>query len=577
MYYLSPGYEKITGRSCASIYQRPESWTEIIHADDLERVRALAQGPAGADVHRIEYRIVRPDGSVRWIRDRAFPVRNAAGAVYRIAGIGEDITARKQAKDLLRLQGQVAANMAEGVCLVRARDAIIVYTNKRFEKMYSYGPGELLDKPVAICNAAGERSPEETAATIIQSLKETGVWRGEVQNVRKDGTTFGSFASVSTFEHAEHGTVWIGVLSDITERKQAEERHRESEERFRQLAENIDGYVWLTSLDDSEVYYLSPGYEKITGRSCASVYQDPESWTKIIHPDDRDRVLAVARGPLRNEVRQLEYRIVRPDGSVRWIRDRAFPVRNAAGAVYRIAGIGEDITARKQAEEDLRQSYERVQALSRQLIAAQDTERRRLARELHDEVGQALTAVKMSLQAVQRDPGSAASAGRLTDSMEVVTRVLGQVRNLSLDYWPLMLEDLGLGDALESYVDRQAQRWPIKVRFVKALRDSAMPALTALACFRVAQEALTNIARHAQAQNVSVELHQDDAELRLTVRDDGVGFDPTQKGTTVGLQSMRERVSILGGQFAIDSAPGQGTVVRACFPLAAVSQAGNGK
>src|SRR5262249_22064938 len=160
-----------------------------------------------------------------------------------------------------------------------------------------------------------------------------------------------------------------------TEEHEAEERRRESEARFQQLADNIDGYFWLNAPDDSRFYYLSPGYEKIKGQSCASLYQRPESWTDVIHPDDLAGVLAVVAEPLRKE-RQVEYRIVRPDGSVRWIRDRAFPVRNEAGDIYRVAGIGEDVTERKQAEAAVREYYERVQALSRQLLMVREEERR---------------------------------------------------------------------------------------------------------------------------------------------------------------------------------------------------------
>jgi PAS domain S-box-containing protein len=137
-----------------------------------------------------------------------------------------------------------------------------------------------------------------------------------------------------------------GSFSDITGRKLAEEALRESEERFRQVTENIREVFWLAVLDKSRILYVSPGYEEIWGRSCASLYDAPQSWLEAVHPEDRHRVREAVLAKQMAGTYDEEYRIVRPDGSVRWIRDRAFPIRDEAGTVYRLAGIAEDITER---------------------------------------------------------------------------------------------------------------------------------------------------------------------------------------------------------------------------------------
>jgi len=138
-----------------------------------------------------------------------------------------------------------------------------------------------------------------------------------------------------------------GSLQCITDRKRAEEALRESEARFRQLAENIREVFWMTDPEKNRMIYISPGYEEIWGRTCESLYAAPRAWLEAIHPEDRDRVLQAALTKQVTGTYNEEYRIVRPDGSVRWIWDRAFPVRDASGQVYRIAGIAEDITERK--------------------------------------------------------------------------------------------------------------------------------------------------------------------------------------------------------------------------------------
>ena len=218
-----------------------------------------------------------------------------------------------------------------------------------------------------------------------------------------------------------------------------------------------------------------------------------------------------------------------------------------------------------------RQAEETLQILSRQLLEAQENERRHLARELHDEIGQALTAVKINLQAAQHLPDTLGA--HLADSVGIVDRTLHQVRNLSLDLRPAMLDDLGLVAALRWYVDRQAQRAGFTARFVADPLATRPPSDIETACFRVAQEALTNVMRHAQAQHVHVELRQDDAELHLLMRDDGKGFDVraaqarAAQGASTGLLGMQERVWLVGGQIDINSAPARGTEIRARFPL----------
>jgi signal transduction histidine kinase len=222
--------------------------------------------------------------------------------------------------------------------------------------------------------------------------------------------------------------------------------------------------------------------------------------------------------------------------------------------------------------EQVRAGRERLQILSRQLVRAQEDERRRLAHELHDEIGQSLTAAQLNLQVLSCQSDRAEWSGRLEDSLSLIDRVLQQVRTLSLDLRPAMLDDLGLVAALRWYVHRQAERASLVAHFVAEL-----PALRGLSeletiCFRIAQEALTNVVRHARARHVSVELCQCGAELHLTICDDGIGFDVPEArsqaaGASLGLLGMHERALLIGGQIAIESAPGRGTRVCARFPL----------
>jgi len=272
-------------------------------------------------------------------------------------------------------------------------------------------------------------------------------------------------------------------------------------------------------------------------------------------------------------LRNRELLVGRPDGSRVPVLANVVPLRDSEGAMIGAVSCFQDITERKQTEEKLQESNGKLQLLSRRLVESQETERRHIARELHDEVGQTLTVAEMHLQVLVQSPRGAPVAGRLKESLQAVERVLAQVRDLSLNLRPSMLDDLGLEPALRWYTNRQASLAGIKAEFRAEALEHRLDTVVETACFRVAQEALTNVVRHAQAHAVTVELRKQEGQLHLFVRDDGVGFDVAALreqavlGASLGLLSMEERATLTDGGFECKTAPGQGTEVHAWFPL----------
>ncbi|MEH2089818.1 PAS domain S-box protein [Nostoc sp.] len=258
------------------------------------------------------------------------------------------LTLLEQAQ-MLELQAVITRNMGEGICLVRIDNAIIVYANPKFEQMFGYESNELNGQQVSIVNCVTKSVTtknvnQATLSAVLQNTEATY----QVQNLKKDGTPFWCSVTASVFRHPDYGDVLVAVHQDITERKGIEEALRESEEKFRQLAENIQAVFWMTDNQSQQVLYVSNAYETIWQRSCEDLYHNYSNWLDAIHPEDRQRVEIEVIEQLKPGQYDKKYRIIRPDGSIRWIRDRAFPIKNELGAVVRIAGIAEDITELEQ-------------------------------------------------------------------------------------------------------------------------------------------------------------------------------------------------------------------------------------
>src|SRR5919108_465147 len=255
---------------------------------------------------------------------------------------------------------------------------------------------------------------------------------------------------------------------------------------------------------------------------------------------------------------EMEYRVVWPDGSVRWIFGRVTVVRDESGRLIRTYGTNADITERKRVEEELARRTQQLEALSRRLIEAQEAERRAVARELHDDFGQVLTALKLNLQRRERDDA---------ESIALVDGAIARMRDLAQDLRPPLLDELGLEASLRWYVEREAARGGLEARLSLAPPSTRPPAAIETTCFRVAQEALTNVIRHAQAHVVEVELGSAAGMLQLVVRDDGQGFDVAAArlraahGGSQGLLSMQERVALAGADLEIQAAPARGTAI----------------
>ena len=243
----------------------------------------------------------------------------------------------------------------DGIAILR--DNKFIFLNKAHIQMFGYDTAEeLIGKYWTELYKLDEIARIEQK--VFPILGETGYWRGEAIAKRRDGSIFNEEVSLTITHDGE----LICVCRDITEGKKAQAKLQESEQRFRQLAENLHQVFWMSDLKTSQIIYISPAYEEIWGLSCASLYENPKSFIDSIYPDDLQKFMMVMQN--KKNGFYIEYRIKRPDGSIRWIHDRAFPLKDATGQVYRIVGIAEDITQRKQVETEIQKALAKEKELS---------------------------------------------------------------------------------------------------------------------------------------------------------------------------------------------------------------------
>ncbi|MDE3067994.1 MAG: PAS domain S-box protein [Verrucomicrobiota bacterium] len=457
---------------------------------------------------------------------------------------------------------------AHDVIFSLAPDGRITALNPAFQKITGWPPSAWLGKAFApLVHPDDVTLAVERFYGVLQGKLAPQLWEYRVR--KSDGQfIIGEFTLARELKNGKPVGVF-GIGRDITERKRAEEALRLSEERFRLLVSNVKDYAIFLLEPDGRVASWNVGAERIYG------YREDEIFGRHVScfypPQDTrsgkpQRHLETARQ--RGWIEEEGWR-VRKDGSRYWANTVITAVRDESGELRWFAKIVRDMTERKQMDEALRQ-------LSRKILEAQEEERRRISRELHDEVGQSLTAVSVAL-ATLRHNGVADSENfsrTLAGSQRLLVGTMETVHRFARELRPALLDELGLLPAVRSHVKNFAARSGLRVRFSADAAAERLNVEQKTALFRIAQESLTNVAKHAHASRVRFSIRQTEDGICMEIADNGRSFrgDPgtaAKQKQRLGLLGMQERVKLLNGEFSILPEPGRGTTVRVTIPFQA--------
>jgi len=367
---------------------------------------------------------------------------------------------------------------------------------------------------------------------------------------------------------------YVGSCADITDRRHSGADERFSDQnRFRLLIDHGDDMVYRTQVHPMhKVDFVSGAAERITGHTPEEFYANPNLPAAAVHPDDRHHVVNAVRDPARLTPRVL-LRWMHADGSMVWAEHRRVPVYDASGRLVAIEGIARDVTEHMETQRQLEESQAQLRLLAARVQAAREDERTALARELHDELGQTLTAVKLELgratETLMREHVTPQAVDRLQSLVGLIEIGIETVKRLSTELRPPALDHLGLAAAVRWEAMTFQARTGLRCHVKAGDEATALTKEQQTVLFRIFQEALTNVVRHARASAVNVTLAERARSFELRIRDNGGGISDAEvrNPRSIGLLGMRERASLVGATFDIAGRRGKGTSITVTVPL----------
>lgn len=562
LYGIEPGSEKIT----------MEKFVNNLHPEDGERILERMYAAIDRKDKNITevVRVKMPDGAYRIFRDRATFKYDEDGKALRILGAMHDITEEEQMKDQLVREKELAdsiINSLPGIFYIFDSDLKFIKWNENLVAISGYSAEELLTLHPY------DMVPKEQTEYVTQSCR-AGL-KGEYQQVEiemitKQGKEISYyFNGIPIIYEGKQCVVGIGF--DLTEQRKAQSAIVESEERYRSLVDNATEVLMLYNVDshtfvnvsDSAAKMFKCEKEELLHIGFSNISSSIQS-----NGDTFNTFKKKLQQVLDGEKLNFEWNYKNFEGTI--IPCETSLVRLPGPKVLIRASIN-DISERKKYEEELKRSSEQLRELYHSLQNVREEERKHIAREIHDELGQQLTSLKMDIFWINRRIKSedANVDAKINDILSLIDETINTVRKIATELRPSILDDLGLIPALEWQIEEFEKHTSVPVNLNNAVGDIAVDPDTSIALFRIFQEILTNIGRHAAATQVDVHVFIDGSKLFLIVRDNGIGFNPQviAQRNTLGLTGIKERCELIGGTYEVRSEKGKGTEIEVSAPI----------
>ena len=564
--YSNDGIQQLLQYSPQEILKKgSDLFGHLIHPQDLPAVSAFQSKLENVQddvVLDYEYRMQDAKGVWHWLHSYERPfLRKPDGMLKQKIGIAIDITERKRIEHQIELERYFTDEILEslpGIFYMYDENLHFYRWNKNFQIVSGYTDEEIYRMSPLDFFTGQERT---LLAERIHEVFETGSSSVTADFISKDGSHTPHFFTGRTFS-IDHQLYLIGVGIDISEQQRAQQILQRNEEILRLFVEHSPAAI---AMFDTEMRYLVAsnryradydlGEQNLIGRSHYDVFPEmPERW-KDIHK----RCLAGAIEKCEEDP------FPRADGRVDWVRWEIHPWYEKTDKIGGIILFSEVVTERVKANEEIR-------LISARLAETQETERKTLAKELHDRVGQNLTVLSINLNILrsQLDPLKSESlCSQIESALELVTEITDQIREVMAELHPPVLEDYGLAAAIRWYGQKMSQRTGLPIEVRGEIIQPRLDLFESIALFRISQEALTNISKHARASKALVTIEENQGQVLLSIEDDGIGFNPSQLTVNNqphwGLGTLRERARAIGGNVDIQSSPGRGTKIIVTF------------
>jgi len=553
-------------------------WESTVHPDDiarhLEKWRAAVSAGTTFD-NAARYR--GADGQYRWFLVRAVPLRDERGNLLKWYGVLMDIEDRVRAEEALK-ESEAKLKQAQQLADIGywERDLIAdrITWSEETGRILGLESFSGVPNQAQLYEFIHPDDRQHHQQVLNEALKGSRLFDVEVRFVRPDGSMrFVHIRDEIVRDESGKPIRMFGAVQDVTERRRAEEAVRRSEEHLRLVINTIPVMTWSTR-PDGIVDFLNQRWLDYAGLSLEEYVNDP---TGPIHPEDIPRVMEKWLAQMAvGEGYEDEMRLRRADGEYRWFMVRTEPLRDESGKIVKWYGVSTDIDDRKRAEEQLKITSEQLRALSARLQSTREEEGTRIAREIHDEVGGALTSLKWDLEETHRilagpiEPSQlAALREKLHALMKLADTAFSAIRRIASELRPTILDDLGLVAAIEWQTQQFQARTGIVCHCDCSLEKVELSNEQSTAVFRIFQEALTNILRHAQATRVNIKMNKEKSYFVLSVSDNGKGIMNHEKldQQSLGILGMRERAHLIGGEIEIKGEKEKGTVVVVRVPI----------